>query len=135
MDALMNLLKALAILGVASACFVVWDHFRYPKFLSFPERLKADIVWENAGLDGIRCVKLKTTKERYSAAVEELGLSPEIDYPAFYKKFSANCIKVEWWDVHFPQDAQHFWLPDEGMGTRIHTAYINSYLYYAYEIN
>jgi len=135
MNSLKRLAKIVLIFGFVIVTFSVWEHYRYPKFLSFSERLSANIVWESAGLDGIRCVKVKISKDRYALAVKELKLSSASDYPKFYKKYPANCVSADWWNINFPENSQHYWLPSEGMGTRIHTAYINGYMYYAYEIN
>ncbi len=128
-------IRFLAVIATVIVCINVWDHYRHPKFLSFLERLRANIIWESHGLDGIRCVKLKVEKERYFSAIENLNLSPSKDYPDFAIKIKANCYKVDWWDVDFPHDSQHFWMPSEGMGERVHTAYVGNYLYYSYEIN
>jgi len=135
MSSLKPLAKAVLIFGFVILTFSVWEHYKYPKFLSLTERLNANITWESSGLDGIRCVKVKISKKRYALAVNELKLSSASDYPQFYKQYPANCVSVDWWNINFPENSQHYWLSPEDMKTRIHTAYINGYMYYSYEVN
>lgn len=135
MNSLKCTVKIVLILGFVIVAFLVWEHYRFPKFLNFSERLRANITWESSGLDNIYCVKVKTSKERYTFIVKELKLSSVSDYPEFYKEHPANCVSVDWWNINFPEKSQHFWLPAKGMKTRIHTAYINGYMYYAHEVN
>jgi hypothetical protein len=135
MNSLKRPVKIVLILGFIIVSFSVWEHYRFTKFLNFSERLSANITCESSGLDNICCVKLKTSKERYAFIVKDLKLSSASDYPKFYKEYPANCISVDWWNINFPEKSQHYWLPTKGMKNRTHTAYINGYMYYAYEVN
>lgn len=128
----MKWLKVLSVIAILAAMFFAWDRLRYPEFLSLTERLKANVVWENIGKDGIRCVKLKSDKKRYLAAVNQLELRDMSSYPE-YDKYPANCSTADWWNVKFPTEAQNYRRGKSG-SPRILTAFINGYLYYAYEV-
>ena len=132
---LVKLGKTLLFISVVFIGLAIWNKYKSPKFLSLSERYKAKIVWQPLGFDSIRCVKLKVTRKRYNSVIQELNLLPAIEYPKFYGKFPSNCKNIDWWNVDFPSNAHHFWLPEDGMDTRIHTAHINGYLYYTFEIN